>query len=106
VSWQGHPPSFGEHPWTDPLAPQDLFAPRPDGDLALAGALAPRPEDFPFTDQGRADYYAAVSNAANMMRLQQIHVHDARLQQAAGEQAAFEAAEQHRRAAFLLLMGS
>jgi hypothetical protein len=67
-----HPPSLGSnHPWHDPLAPQDLFEPRPDAEIALLGGGGPRPQDFPFDDQGRRDYYAAVR--AEGQRLQQMH---------------------------------
>lgn len=69
-----HPPVFGpQHPWHDPLAPQDFFNPRPDADLAMAGSLAPRPEDFPFTDEGRREYYAAVNSAAQQQMIMQQH---------------------------------
>jgi hypothetical protein len=99
-----HPPAFGNHhPWIDPLAPQDLFNPRPDADIAMAGSLAPNPHDFPFTEQGRRDYYAAVSSAAQqqtMFQQQQMHHMQAvRLD----EEAAAHAAERQRQVAVLLL---
>lgn len=101
-----HPPAFGhQHPWLDPLAPQDLLNPRPDADLAIAGSLAPNPQDFPFTEQGRQDYYAAVTSAAQrqmMMQQQQMHMraaHAARLNQEVGARAV----ERQREVAFLLL---
>jgi len=98
-----HPPTFGsQHPWHDPLAPQDIFNPRPDGELALAGSLAPRPEDFPFTEEGRRDYYSAVKSVAQqMMHQQQMH----HMQASYAVQArAEEDAARKRRVSFLLLM--
>lgn len=107
----GHPPQFGpSHPWHDPLAPQDIFNPRPDADLAFAGPMAPRPEDFPFTDQGRRDYYAAVSAAAQQQMGMQQHqaamqhqqAHAVQVARIRAEEAAL-AAERERQAGFLLL---
>jgi hypothetical protein len=73
-----HPAAFGQHPWLDPLAAPDIFNPRPDQELALLGGLAPRPEDFPFTESGRCDYYTAVRAAGQrqrmMMHQQQMHM--------------------------------
>jgi hypothetical protein len=102
-----HPPGFGtQHPWHDPLAPQDVLNPRPDADLAIAGSLAPRPEDFPFTDQGRRDYYAAVGSAARQqLMMQHRHVHEIDAVQGirVREEAAAHA-RQIQQASFLLLM--
>jgi hypothetical protein len=64
MSWQDHPPNIGQHPWLDPLAPQDIFNPRPDSELVIAGTLAPPPDAFPFTEAGRSEYYDAVRAAA------------------------------------------
>jgi hypothetical protein len=69
-----HPPPLGSHPWLDPFAPQDIFNPRPDQELALAGAMALQPQDFRFTDAGRRDYYAAVRTAAQQQAMMQ-HQH-------------------------------
>jgi hypothetical protein len=101
-----HPPAFGhQHPWIDPLAPQDLLNPRPDADLVVAGSLAPSPQDFPFTEQGRRDYYAAVNSAAQqqmMMQQQQTHMQAARAARLNQESTA-RALEHQRKVAFLLL---
>lgn len=60
------------HPWTDPFAPSDFLNPRPDWAFQTAGAFAPRAEDFPFTDTGKREYYAAVERAAHQqMAMQQ-----------------------------------
>jgi hypothetical protein len=101
-----HPPSLGsQHPWHDPLVPADVFNPRPDAELAIAGSLAPRPEDFPFDEQGRSDYYAEVRSAAQRQLMMQQQIHHMQAAQAAyaSEVAAARAAEQRRRVAFLLL---
>jgi hypothetical protein len=77
-----HPSAFGNHPWHDPFAPQDIFDPQPEQELAIAGPLAPRPENFPFTDQGRHDYYAAVRTAAHqqtVLQHQHMHMHEMHL---------------------------
>jgi hypothetical protein len=67
-----HPPVVGsQHPWHDPLAPQDLFHPRPDAELAMAGGLAPDPQAFSFTPEGRAAYYDAVRSTAHQMQMTQ-----------------------------------
>jgi hypothetical protein len=96
-----HPPAFGnQHPWVDPLAPQDLFNPRPDAELAMAGGLAPNPQDFPFTPEGRAQYYNAVRSMAHQMQAQQMHSQHLYAQEQA---VAAAQAEAHRRASFLLL---
>lgn len=72
-----------------------------DQALAIAGSVAPRPEEFPFTEEGRREYYEAVRRSAQqqMMMQHQQHMHAI---QAARAQAAREAEEQ-RRTAFLLL---
>jgi hypothetical protein len=76
VSWPDHPPAFDHsHPWLDPLAPQDALAPRPDAEIAIAGGFAPRPDEFPFTPAGRAEFYEAVRDASRrqlMMRDQHL----------------------------------
>lgn len=96
-----HPPAFGaQHPWHDPLEPQDLFDPRPDAELAMAGALAPDPQAFPFTPEGRRDYYAAVRTAAQQMQMQMGHM-QALYEERATEMAAARA-EERRRTWFLL----
>jgi hypothetical protein len=102
-----HPPSFGAaHPWHDPLGPQDLFDPRPDVDLALAGHLAPDPRSFPFTPEGRREYYAAVRSAAQqqqMMQIQQMQMHQIQaLDQARAAETAAAHADLLRRQWFLL----
>lgn len=63
MSWPDHPPT-GQHPWLDPLSPPEMFNPRPDSELAIAGALAPPPNAFPFTEAGRGEYYDAVRAVA------------------------------------------
>lgn len=68
-----HPPLGAPHPWTDPLAPQDFFNPRPDTALGTAGALAPSPSDFPLTEEGKRQYYAAVQRTADEMVMQRQH---------------------------------
>jgi hypothetical protein len=94
-----HPPAFGDrHPWLDPLAPQDIFNPRPDSELAMAGGLAPDPQAFPFTPAGRAEYYEAVRMTAHQMQMTQMQA------QASAQVARREEEDaEHRRAAFLLL---
>jgi hypothetical protein len=97
-----HPPAFGDqHPWHDPLAPQDLFDPRPDAELAFAGGLAPDPQAFPFTAAGRADYYAAVRSVAHQMQMTQA----AHAMQTQADQATYIRAREAeaRRVQFLLL---
>jgi hypothetical protein len=97
-----HPPAFGaQHPWHDQLAPQDLFDPRPDADLAMAGALAPDPQAFPFTPEGRRDYYAAVRAAAHQQQMMQMG-HMQVLHEAGAREAAVARAEERRRTWFLL----
>jgi hypothetical protein len=61
-----HPPLPGlAHPWHDPLAPADPYVQRPDWALHQIGPLPqPRPEDFPYTEEGRRDYYLALELAA------------------------------------------
>jgi hypothetical protein len=103
-----HPPAFGsQHPWHDPFVPQDLFNPRPDQELAIAGPLAPSPENFPFTDDGRRDYYEAVRAAAQqqtMMQHQAMHqMQAAQATRLREEEAAREVAYK-RQAGLLLLM--
>jgi hypothetical protein len=102
-----HPPTLGgQHPWTDPLAPQSFLDPRPDTELAIAGALAPRPEHFPFTESGRADYYAAVRVAAQqqtMMQHQAMH-HASELADAERREANRKRAERQALDANLLLI--
>lgn len=100
-----HPPAFGaQHPWHDPLAPQDVFNPRPDVELALAGSLAPRPEDFPFTEEGRRNYYSAVKSVAQQqMMVQQQQMHQMQAVRAAHAREEEDAARKQR-ASFLLLM--
>ena len=67
-----HPPGFGsQHPWRDLFAPEDIFASRPDPELAIVGPLAPRAEDYPFTDEGRREHSAAVRSAAQQQTMQQ-----------------------------------
>jgi len=101
-----HP--FGpQHPWHDPFEPQDPFDPRPDQDLAIAGPLAPRPESFPLTDEGRREYYAAVRSAAQQQRmLQQQHMqHMQQVEAAEAARAhAVRVAERRRRTALLVLL--
>jgi hypothetical protein len=75
MAFPNHPPSFGDnHPWNDPLGPQDLFDPRPDSELAMAGGFAPDPQSFPFTPEGRREYYSAVRSAAQQMQMQQMQM--------------------------------
>lgn len=96
-----HPPAFGaQHPWHDPFAPQDFVNPRPDQDLAFVGPAGPRPEDFPFTEEGRREYYDAVRRSSQQL-MQQQHIHHAHAAEAARAQASREADKW--RAAFLLL---
>jgi hypothetical protein len=96
-----HPFPGQPHPWTDPLAPQDFLTPRPDWALQTAGAIAPRPEDFPLTDMGKRDYYAAVEQAA----YQQMAMQQQMLQQQgmARQQHEAEAIAKQRRDHILLL---
>ena len=70
-----HPPAGFHHPWTDPYAPADPLSPRPpDWAFDQQGPLpAPRPEDFPFTAEGRRDYHVAVEQAATMNAMLQQH---------------------------------
>jgi hypothetical protein len=97
-----HPPAFGaQHPWQDPLAPQDFFDPRPDAELAMAGALAPDPQAFPFTAEGRREYHAAVRSAAQQQQMMQMgHMQAVYAGRAAEEASARE--EKRRRTWFLL----
>src|SRR4051812_33334609 len=54
-----------QHPWNSPLAPFDPVAPPPDWALHQFGPVPPpRPEDFPFTPDGRREYYRAAELAA------------------------------------------
>jgi hypothetical protein len=103
-----HPPPLAPtHPWIDPLAPPSLFEPRPDLELTIAGPLAPRPQDFPFTDQGRHDYYEAVRQAAGAATLLQ-HQQIDQARAAAAAEAAHAAEEEAGRARTrtrLLLLG-
>lgn len=57
-----------EHPWNSPLTPPDPFDPRPDGELGMLGGTGPRPQDFPFSSQGRRKYYAAVRAVAQQQQ--------------------------------------
>lgn len=102
-----HPTAFGtQHPWRNPLAAEDIFSPRPDQDFLIAGSLAPRPEDFPFSDDGRRDYYAAVSAAARKQELLQ-YMHMDQMwaaHQAAAANAAKAADHRTRQGGLLLLM--
>lgn len=91
MSWPDHPPTIGQHPWLDPLSPPDIFNPRPDSELAIAGALAPPPDAFPFTEAGRQEYYDAVRAAAQQQVTMQ-HQHMAYMYAQAEAQA--EAARQ------------
>jgi hypothetical protein len=91
--WHDHPSGIGQHPWLDPFALQDVFNPRPDAELANAGALAPAPEAFPFTDAGRREYYDAVRAAAKQQMTMQ-HQHMAAMYAA---EEAREGAERQRR---------
>jgi hypothetical protein len=70
----GQPQSLGQHPWNDPFAPPDVLNPRPDAAFGVAGAFAPGPEGFPFTDEGKREYYAAVQRTADQLTMQQ-HLH-------------------------------
>src|SRR2546426_726934 len=88
-----HPPSlFTQHPWHDPFALQPLGSELPP-EWAINSPGAPRPEDFPFSAEGRAAYYAAVNSAAQQeqMRMHQQAMQD--LQVANAERAAVVAAE-------------
>jgi hypothetical protein len=69
-----HPFPGQAHPWTDPLAPVDFLNPRPDWAFQAAGSFAPRPEDFPLTDMGKREYYAAVEQAAHQQMAMQQHM--------------------------------
>lgn len=102
-----HPFSSQSHPWNDPLAPS-AFPPRPDCALQQLGPVPPpRPEDFPFTDAGRAAYYQAAEQAAmqSQMMMQQQMAHAAMHQQqmVAAAQAQARIAFQ-RRANLLMLL--
>jgi hypothetical protein len=94
MAYQGdHPPLGQSHPWTSPLASPDLLNPRPDWAFAAAGALSPIPEDFPFTEGGKQEFYAAVVRVAHNQ-----------LARVAAERAL--AARRAEEAAFLLLAAS
>ena len=98
-----HPPAFGhQHPWLDPLEPQDPFNPRPDTELAMAGGLAPDPQAFPFTPDGQAEYYRAVKSAAHQMQMDQMMWTQA-IYGEDEEVAVAARAAAHRRTCFLLL---
>jgi hypothetical protein len=60
-----HPPAGQPHSWTDPFSRPDIFNPRPDWAFHEAGALAPRPDDYPLTDAGKQAYYAATERVAH-----------------------------------------
>jgi len=62
----------------------------------MAGGLAPDPQAFPFTPEGRAAYYDAVRSTAHRMQMTQ-----AMSMQAAGA-ARVKEEEQGRRESFLL----
>jgi hypothetical protein len=92
------------HPWNSPLAPPSFGGqPRPDWALQFVGGLAPSPDQFPFNDAGRADYYMAVQNQATML-MQQRQMAAAMTHGAAAEAEAAIVEENHRRAAFLLVL--
>ena len=101
-----HPPALGaQHPWQSPFEPPDMLDPRPDQDFAIAGPLAPQPQEFPFTDQGRREYYDAVRAAAQQQLFQERqHMHHMHLANAASERQAVEGATREREAALLLLL--
>jgi hypothetical protein len=108
MTWNDHPPSlFTQHPWHDPFASQPLGSELPP-EWAINSPGAPRPGDFPFTANGRADYYAAVRSAAYQQQAMQYqaiqHVQAENAHRLAAETAAAEAAEQERRAGLLLLL--
>jgi len=99
-----HPPSFGDnHPWNDPLGPRDLFDPRPDAELAMAGGLAPDPQSFPFTPEGRREYYSVVRSAAQQMRMQQMHVRQMHMEATGRDRIGEEDAARRRREEWFLL---
>jgi hypothetical protein len=100
-----HPPALGaQHPWLDPFAPQDIFNPRPDQELGALGALGPSPQDFPFTDIGRQEYYAAVRAAGQQVEMMQ-HMHmDHMRAQAAARDELVQAAQETLNMNLLLLL--
>jgi hypothetical protein len=99
-----HPAAFGsQHPWLDPLGPQDIFNARPDAELAMAGGFAPDPQDFPFTPAGRAEYYEAVRTAAHQMQMTQMQAMRAQAMSLEADHRAAREADEQRQAVFLLL---
>lgn len=93
-----HLPSGQPHPWTDPFSSPDVFHPRPDWAFHEAGALAPRPDDFPLTDEGRQAYYDTAESVANeqiaMRHQMTMHQHLAMQRELASrESAVIEAAK-------------
>ncbi len=66
-----HPPPGLPHPWTDPLEPPDFVNPRPDAALNIAGPLAPAPDQFPLTEEGKREYYEAVRRTAYHITMQE-----------------------------------
>jgi hypothetical protein len=103
-----HPFLGQPHPWNDPLVPGGPFLSRPDWALQQFGPVPPpRPEEFPFTEAGRAAYYQAVEQAAmqSQMMMQQHMAHAAmRQQQMISTAEAHEQAVLRRRANLLLLL--
>jgi hypothetical protein len=102
-----HPPVGQPHPWTDPFAQPDIFNPRPDWAFHEAGALAPRPGDFPLTDSGRQAYYDAAELVAReqiaMRHQMTMHQYLAKQQEyAMQESAAIEGAKNLREHLLLL----
>lgn len=105
--FQDHPLPGQPHPWNDPLVPGDPFLPRPDWALQQFGPVPPpHPEDFPFTEAGRAAYYQAAEQAAmqSQMMMQQHMAHAAMHQQQMVSAVQARARAASRRRANLLLL--
>ena len=68
----------------------------------MAGGLAPPPEQFPLTEEGKREYYAAVQRAADHIAMQHMAMHH----HLAATQAQYSAAdaERVRRRRHLLLI--
>ena len=105
--WHDHPPSLlTQHPWHDLFAPQALGSELPS-ESAINSPGAPRPEDFPFTADGRGAYYAAVNSVAQQQHMVMHHHAMQHLQVVDAERIAVTAVEDEmheRRAGLLLLM--
>jgi|GEM_PF-5776213 len=69
----------------------------------MAGGLAPSPQEFPFTPEGRAQYYDAVRSSARQMQMEQMMHMTLAVQADEGARMTAASAAHRERVAFLLL---